>query len=83
MKKAVLVMNMPEGCQECGFCRCDGDMCLLLNEDIPEKMYLDGERLSSCPLRELPEYMKGEPKKDYNKMYKAGYNACLDNILNK
>lgn len=45
------------------------------------------EKCVNCTQRSAyilePGYMKGEPKKDYNKMYQAGYNACLDNILNK
>jgi len=39
------------------------------------------ERMLDCPLQELPKYIKGDPRKNYVKMYKAGYNACLDNIL--
>lgn len=86
MKKALLVMNMPEKCSECRFYRCDGDKCLLHNEDIPEKAYLDEEQLNNCPLRELPEKMEvcaKYPQPGPVPSYRVGWNACLDNILNK
>lgn len=54
MRKTILVTELPEGCTECSFCRSDGDLCFLLNEDIPERTYIAADRLEDCPLRELP-----------------------------
>lgn len=85
MKKAILVIDvisMPDGCPECNFCSCDGDECLLLSKDIPEKVYLENKRLSECPLRELPDRKPLSPLwSNARETYQNGWNDCLDKIL--
>lgn len=85
MKKAILVIDvisMPTGCQECNFCSCDGDECLLLSKDISEKVYLENKRLSECPLRELPEKHNTDARQvgEQWAVFNQGWNACLDAI---
>lgn len=76
MKKALFIMGIPKGCQECRFCGCDGDECLLIYKEIPEKTYLVNERLVDCPLRKLPDRLKTVQGNDYP----DGWNDCLDKI---
>ena len=63
MAKAVLVMDMPESCKKCVFCRglnaCKlkkylvGDrICTIYTVD---KQIMEGGKPDWCPLRELPE----------------------------
>lgn len=63
MPKAVLVMDMPESCKKCVFCRglnaCKlnkylvGDrICTIYTVD---KQIMEGGKPDWCPLRELPE----------------------------
>lgn len=76
--KATLIIDMPESCCDCPLADDNMD-CIIAGWDVSN----NNCRPACCPLKELPEYIKGNPRKDYNKMYKAGYNACLDNILDK
>ena len=92
MFKAVLVMDMPESCKQCVFCRglnaCKlkkylvGDrICTVYTVD---KQVMEGEKPDWCPLRELPEKIL-ESKSGYEKVTtsvkRAGWNECLDTIL--
>ena len=80
MSKAILVMDMPDSCLDCRFCReidegieaCCDSLCRMIDD------YCQC-RPNWCPLRELPEKMKycngthnGEVK---------GWNLCLEEIL--
>lgn len=89
MAKAVLVMDMPENCADCQLADDDpsGLYCPLADD------YYDGtdsteDKASWCPLRELPEKKETvHPQECYDNSYwtdemKAGFNACLDEILN-
>ena len=78
--KAILVIDMPEECLKCQMLN-GNDECILQDEDASFNAETWDDLRRGCPLRELPEYMKGNPTKNYNQMYKAGYNACLDDIL--
>lgn len=90
MAKAVLVMDMPECCADCQLADDDpsGLYC------VPADEYYDGkesteDRASFCPLRELPEKNPNNPElipgvyyqENIYKVYKNGWNACLDEIL--
>ena len=92
MAKAVLVMDMPESCKKCVFCRglnaCKlkkylvGDrICTIYTVD---KQIMEGGKPDWCPLRELPEKIP-ELKSGYEEISKSihrdGWNACLDEIL--
>ena len=89
MPKAVLVMDMPESCKKCVFCRglnaCKlnkylvGDrICTIYTVD---KQIMEGGKPDWCPLRELPEKMP-ELKAGYEdistSIRRVGWNACLD-----
>lgn len=83
MSKAVLVMDMPDGCSECGFCGCDGDRCFILNEEIPEQTYIDGEKREDCPLRKMPKRKNSVDEEHvdcYTHYQVRGWNACIDAI---
>lgn len=81
MAKAVLVMDMPENCEDCpamrivnGYYICQAKRNLNRSEKRPDW----------CPLRELPEKQKADT--DLLTMENgivAGWNACLDEILKK
>lgn len=91
MSKAVLVMDMPESCKKCVFCRglnaCKlnkylvGDrICTIYTVD---KQIMEGGKPDWCPLRELPEKMP-DLEHGYENVEKSiirtGWNACLDAI---
>lgn len=94
MAKAVLVMDMPESCKKCVFCRglnaCKlkkylaGDrICTIYTVD---KQIMEGGKPDWCPLRELPERKKTFTTLEchsngrWTEGMKAGWNACLDAI---
>lgn len=94
MSKAVLVMDMPENCENCA-CKYPSYKddalydCAITGKTIPINGGRYGEKPDWCPLRELPEKMEvcGKYNSDYyakgGKMpsYKIGWNDCLDEIL--
>lgn len=86
MAKAVLIMDMPESCADCQLSDDDpsGSYCM------PADDYYDGsdsseDRASFCPLLELPEHKRtiGAESEDNVLLLNAGYNACLDEILER
>ena len=99
MKKVMAIIKEPQSCTECYFqgikwahpcwsTEKPDTLGVYCQIDPDKKIYEfefeeTGYKMDCCPLKELPQYIKGNPRKDYNKMYKAGYNACLDNILDK
>lgn len=86
MAKAILVMDMPESCADCQLSDDDssGSYCM------PADDYYDGsdsseDKASFCPLRGLPEHKHtiGAESEDNVLLLNAGYNACLDDILER
>lgn len=82
MAKAVLVMDMPDCCADCQLADDDpsGLYC------VPADKYYDGEestedRASWCPLRELPEKKERRIGEHGERMFRAGFNACLNEIM--
>lgn len=82
MAKAVLVMDMPECCADCELADDDpsGLYCMFADD------YYDGSdssenRASFCPLRELPEKKERRVGEHGERMFRAGFNVCLDEIL--
>ena len=75
MKKAVLVMGMPKSCAECIVCNLA--ICRSAHELIPLK---GTERPDWCPLRELPEKKERRVGEHGERMFRAGFNACLNKI---
>ena len=88
MAKAMLIMDMPSGCDGCPICQgiaTDGDfVCSIRDKDGNEQGYYDGEydRPNYCPLREVPQ-KKVATFRDtaYDRVEKIGYNACIDELL--
>lgn len=87
MAKAILVMDMPEQvCQKCTLCyeteNDDEYLCCAVGKLLP-----DGEKPDWCPLRELPERKETHTVLElhsngrWTEGMKAGFNACLDEIL--
>lgn len=82
MSKAVLIMDMPDCCADCQLADDDpsGLYC------VPADKYYDGEestedRASFCPLRELPEKKERRIGEHGERMFRAGFNACLNEIM--
>ena len=88
MAKAVLVMDMPESCGECPFCRGLNE-CKVKKYLVRDRLFtiftvdaqiMEGGKPSWCPLRELPE-KANHPAYCDNGRFDKGWNACLDMIL--
>lgn len=87
MRKAILVMDMPDNCYKCDLHvthhNCE-DVCLKNDKYIEVNIF---ERKPNwCPLREVPQKkMIENVKEDYDGGYSHGfthgYNACIDEIL--
>lgn len=87
MSKAVLVMDMPEDCKQCVFCRglnaCKLKKYLVRDKICTvytvDKQIMEGGKPDWCPLRELPE-KSDHPEHCDNGRFDAGWNGCLDAI---
>lgn len=81
MAKAVLVMDMPDYCNDCYAVHMSlsGRFCRAAEESLPVK----AERPDWCPLRELPEKKELYLSINNQKGYCDGWNACLDKILKR
>lgn len=89
MAKAVLVMDMPEDCKQCVFCRglnaCKLKKYLVRDKICTvytvDKQIMEGGKPYWCPLRELPEKKTGNSyMNSKEKGIVEGWNACLDAI---
>ena len=89
MAKAVLVMDMPENCENCA-CKYPSYKndalydCAITGKTIPINGGRYGKKPDWCPLRELPEKIS-ELKSGYEdirtSIRRVGWNACLDEIV--
>lgn len=70
--KAVLVIDMPNNCEECKitYFQGHGESSTCYSGDW-------SKRPSWCPLKPLPDRMRWGHSSDYI----CGYNACLDEIV--
>lgn len=73
--KAVLVINMPEDCNEekCPICY-DYAMCSYLNR------WIEDGKPNDCPLRPLPQKTYAEFPDPYKYGFADGWNRCLEEI---
>ena len=87
MSKAVLIMDMPEDCKQCLFCR-GLNACKLKKYLVRDKIctvytvhkqIMEGGKPDWCPLRELPE-RSDHPEHCDNGRFDAGWNGCLDAV---
>ena len=94
MSKAILVIDMPENCLDCRFCReidegieacCeiidepdDNTLCRMIDSDYCQS------RPSWCPLQQMPE-KSHTGKSDYYQWgdWEDGWNACIDRLLDE
>lgn len=85
MAKAILIMDMPEYCNDCYAVHMsrNGKFCRAAKEHLQPK----AERPDWCPLQELPEKkdtrttLECHSNGKWTEGMKAGWNACLDKIL--
>ena len=82
MAKAVLVMDMPECCADCpcSFFERDNPILNLICGVTQEDAYNVGKP-DWCPLRELPEKKERRIGEHGERMFRAGFNACLNEIM--
>lgn len=95
--KAILVIDMPECCYDCDFCRFNGGYvhgyygrdCLITGEDVQNNNFdIIKSRHKTCPLRPMPEKIPQEMIDHYEiggwltKVNRfKGYNDCINEIL--
>lgn len=89
MSKCILIMDMPSSCDVCDFVQIDGMVGnMTCMNPISEVYGCDvsdyiGCRADGCPLRELPNPKeKGKAESILEIFSNAGYNACIDELLN-
>ena len=83
MAKAVLVMDMPERCADCPLRSSEKTSyvcCYLTLKNISSTGYYD-KKPDWCPLRELPEKKERRIGEHGERMFRAGFNACLNEIM--
>lgn len=82
MAKAVLVMDIPECCADCpcSFFERDNPILNLICGVTQEDAYNVGKP-DWCPLRELPEKKERRIGEHGERMFRAGFNACLNEIM--
>ncbi len=94
MSKAVYLMDMPQQCTNCRFCRMVTPIKVVCNgtdkpyeERLMDYSYAVSNRPDWCPLRELPSkkelvpYQTGDWQSIVKNIENNGYNDCLDEIL--
>lgn len=80
MSKAVLVIDMPEICNDCDFCYySDGRFpsCQLRLRAVDSYI----EKPDWCPLKQMPKEDKEYHIHEFNAGYKKGWNDCIATIL--
>lgn len=96
MTKGIIIVNYPETCAECYFCKPDiwarhpqqdnRYNCLLENCEI--EVDIHEEKESYCDIREIPKKIPKREYTQYSKEYASycrayddGYNDCIDELL--
>ena len=89
MKKAVLLMNVPEKCLDCNLCVLDMDgsiSCYYNKREICSNVGENNSRPNWCPLRPSPdrkEITETYKWEDRLPSFKCGWNWCLDEITGR
>lgn len=89
MKKAVLLMDVPEKCLDCNLCFLDMDgsiSCYYNKREICSNVGENNSRPNWCPLRPLPdrkEITETYKWEDRLPSFKCGWNWCLDEITGR
>lgn len=95
--KGIIVVDMPECCKDCSFCRIlitDNEACCIMTEDENDpECYkeIDNHHLSVpdwCPIRPMPKYRGDSQIQASSPMigpmqceYRRGWNDCIDSIV--
>ena len=81
--KAILVIDMPEQCDDCDFCQGGYLLSYLCGLTGEEFEFVNGERKQFCPLKPLPDKIdQGYPPCGvYYEGYGDGWDDCIDKIL--
>lgn len=84
MKKAVLLMDVPETCLDCNLCVLDTDgsiSCYYNKREICSNVEENNSHPEWCPLRELPEEdHENHYPDEWEDGYADGWNDCLREI---
>ena len=89
MKKAVLLMDVPETCLDCNLCVLDTDgsiSCYYNKREICSNVGENNSRPNWCPLKSLPdrkEITETYKWEDRLPSFKCGWNWCLDEITGR
>ena len=86
MSKAILVIDMPNCCDECFALDDNGDypFCLITHEQRGYNFRTREQKMSKCPFRPMPEKsLTGNS--DYYQWgdYEDGWNHCIDCLIDK
>jgi hypothetical protein len=86
MNKAILVIDMPSCCEECFALDFHGDYprCIITDEQRGYTFNTRTHKMKYCPLKPIPE-KSNTGLSDYNQWgdWEDGWNACIDDILDK
>ena len=85
MKKAVLLMDVPEKCLDCNLCVLDMDgsiSCYYNKREICSNVGENNSRPNWCPLKSLPEEdHENHYPDEWEDGYADGWNDCLREIM--
>lgn len=89
MNKAILVIDMPECCNECRFLNDNYDYpeCIVTGETKGYTFKAREQKMDKCPLKPLPEKydIEAERNKPHDRdcdwEFESGYNQCINEIL--
>ena len=82
MSKSVLVMDMPNSCNDCVFH--NYHFCNITGENIDKNLYdlMEYKKPNTCPLKELPDERHNDLEYDgFMDGYDDGWNEFRDRIL--
>ena len=75
MSKAILVIDMPSGCNECDI------MCQQYYATIKKEELKCGMKPHNCPLKPMPEKQINFTFNELDNASMIGWNECIDEIL--
>ena len=84
MDKAILVIDMPNCCDECFALNEYGDypVCRITQEQRGYTFRIREQKMSKCPLKQMPKKMNGNDSIYYQwGDYEDGWNHCIDCLI--